>query len=136
MGIRDSHYNRSCRQLKKEIRNFQNLNFERFITTLSPNNNTIWRPTKRLKGPRIHVPSICKPEGEWAQSDEKQKADVFAQHLNEVFKAEPGEDNNDIMDFISAQCQMSPPIKVFAPLQVKAVISKFNTWKAPGYRCV
>ena len=84
------------------------------------------------------MPPVHKPNGEWVWSDEE-KADVFAQHLKKMFKAEPAEDNNDRMDFINAQCpqcQMSPPIKVFTPLEVKAIIRKVNTCKVPGYNLV
>ena len=62
-----------------------------------------------------------------------QKADTFATYLNEVFKAVPGYNDNEIMDFINALSQMSPPISVFAPVEVKTVIIKLNTRKAPGY---
>ena len=71
---------------------------------LSPNDNTHWAAAKMLRGPRIHVPPIRKPNSKWGWSD-KEKADIFARHLD----AEPRDSDNE---------RMSPPIRVFTPVEV------------------
>lgn len=61
----------------------------------------------------------------------EEKADIFGDHLNSVFKVELW-DNDVITCFINAPCDMYSPIAVLAP-EVKVETSKLNTRKAPGY---
>jgi hypothetical protein len=109
-----------------------NSSFEHYFTHLSPTDNTLWKATKRFKCPQAPIPPIRKPNNEWARSD-KDKANVFATHLADVFRAELGHIDNDVEDFITAPCQMSLSIRAFTPTEVKAELTRLNTRKAPGY---
>jgi hypothetical protein len=129
----DQHiYNRLSRKLKKVLRDAQNNTFEHYITNLSANDNTLWKATRKLKRPQVHVPPLRKPNGQWARSD-KEKADTFASHLADVFKTEPDDEEEEIEDYLNTPCQMSLPIKAFSPKEVKEEISRLNPRKAPGY---
>ena len=129
----DQHqYNRLSRQLKTALQELHNNSFEHYITHLSPTDNTLWKATKQLRCPQAPVPPIRKPNNEWARSD-KDKACVFATHLADVFRAEQGHTDDDVEDFITAPCQMSPPIRAFTPTEVKAELTRLNSRKAPGY---
>jgi len=109
-----------------------NSSFEHYITHLSPTDNTLWKATKSLKHPQAPVQQIRKPNNEWALSD-NDKANVFAIHLADAFKAEHGHTDDEVDDFITAPCQMSLPIRALIPAKVKAELTRLNTRKAPGY---
>lgn len=86
----DQHtYNRLSRQLKAAIRDANNNGFEQYITNLAVNDNTLWKATKKLRRPQMPIPPIRKPNDDWARSD-KEKADVFAIHLTNVFQLNQG----------------------------------------------
>jgi len=119
----DHHqYNRLSRHLKTALQELHNSIFEHYITHLSPTDNTLWKATKQLKHPQAPEPPICKPNNEWARSD-KDKANVFATHLADVFKAEHGHTDDEVDDFITAPCQMSLPISALTPAEVKAELT-------------
>lgn len=71
------------------------------LTNEKSTNYSLWKATKNLKRPITHIPPIKKHDGSWARNN-KQKADVFAHHLENIFC--PHEINNDEavpQDFIS-----------------------------------
>jgi hypothetical protein len=123
----DQHqYNGLSRHLKTALQELHNSSFERYITHLSPTDNTLWKATKHLKCPQAPVPPIRKLNNEWARSD-KDKANVFATHLADVFRAEHGHIDDDVDNFITAPCQMSLPIRAFTPAEVTAELTKQYT---------
>jgi len=129
----DQHqYNRLSRHLKTALQELHNSSFEHYITHLSPTDNTLWKATKQLKRPQAPVPPIRKLNNEWAHSN-KDKANVFATHLADVFRAEQRHIDDDVEDSITASCQMSLPIRAFTPAEVKTALTRLNTRKAPGY---
>jgi len=64
---------------------------------------------------------------------DKDKANVFATNLADVFRAEQAHIDDDVEDCITAPCHMSLPIRAFTPAEVKAELTRLNTRKAPGY---
>jgi len=125
-------YNRLSRHLKTALQELHNNSFEHNITHLPPTDNTLWKATKQLKHPHASVPPIRKPNNEWTRSD-KDKANVFATHLADLFKAVHGHTDDEVDDFITAPCQMSLPIRALTAAEVKTELTRLNTRKAPGY---
>jgi len=129
----DQHQcNRLSRHLEISLQELRNSNFEHYVTHLSPTDNTLWKATKQLKFLQAPVPPIRKLNNEWALSD-KDKANVFATHLADVFRAVQGHIDGDVEDFITSPCQMPLPIRAFTPAEFKAELTRLNTRKAPGY---
>lgn len=70
----------------------------KFKKLLITSSSLIWRhcyllqqltiATKRIKHPILHIPPLRTPDCTWARSD-KQKATVFANHLEKVFQPNP-----------------------------------------------
>jgi hypothetical protein len=58
----------------------RNNTFERYITSLSKEDNTIRKATKKFKRPQTTIPPIRKAVGTWAKSD-AEKATTFAEQL-------------------------------------------------------
>ena len=79
--------NKLTKELKIKIREHHNIEFTKFIESLSANENTkysLWRTTKRIKKPIKQVPAIRKGDNTWARSNEEQ-AEEFANHLRSTF---------------------------------------------------
>lgn len=83
--------NNLCNKLKSLIKEVKNKSINSYLTSLTGEKDTeysLWRATKSLKRPKIHIPPIKKDDGTWARSD-KQKADLFAEYLEEIFQPPP-----------------------------------------------
>jgi hypothetical protein len=120
-------YNRLKQRLHNTLANARNMSFEQYITTLSKDDYTIWKATKKFKRPQISIPPIRKADQSWAESD-LEKATNFAEHLSQVFtphNSEHHHNNDDIEKFLDAPCQMSLPINAFSPREVRQVIERY-----------
>lgn len=132
--------NRAVRELKQLLQDWRNESFQDYLQELTPTKSTdysLWKATKRLKQPSQPVPPIRKEDGTWARC-EKEKADVFANHLTKVFQPFPEETDSEtvheIQQYLEAPLQLSPPIKTITPTEVKTIIKKhIGHKKAPGY---
>lgn len=60
--------------------------FQTYLSSLSPNDRTIWRATKHFKKPTAQVPPIRSSTGSWERT-EKEKAKrletIFTPHTND-----------------------------------------------------
>jgi hypothetical protein len=112
----------------------KNETFKTYITTLSPNDHSLWKATKKFKRPTIAIPPIRKHDRTWARTN-REKTNLFAEHLATVFT--PNNTNNantdDVESFLNAPCQLSPPIRVFSPTEIRKIIKTLNPHKAPGH---
>jgi hypothetical protein len=127
-------YSRLKRRLHNVLENTRNISFEQYITSLSKEDYTISKATKRLKRPQLSIPPIRKADRSWAKSD-LENAENFAEHLSQVFTPHNYDhhNNDEIEKFLDAPCQMSLRIKAFSPKEVRQVIEKVNQHKASGY---
>lgn len=128
-------FNRLTHQLHIALLEGRNDSFKQFITKLSPDDHTLWKVTKKFKRPTLMIPPIRKHDGTWARA-EKEKADIFADYLTNVFSTpQPQGINTDheIDSFLDAPCQLSLPTKSFSPAEVRQQIQLTNSHKAPGF---
>lgn len=91
--------------------------------------------TKALKRPKEHIPPIRQANGDWSRKPEE-KAELFANFLKESFK--PNEPDivhpeQEIDEFLNSDHQMSLPLKLTKPTEVKKFIFKLKNKKAPGF---
>jgi hypothetical protein len=130
-------YYRLRRKLHTALTNLRNNTFERYITPLSKEDNTIWKAKKKFKRPQTIIPPIRKADGTWAKSD-AEKATTFTEHLKQVFSPLPtiNDHEDDVINFLDAPCQMAPPIKPFTPGEIKREIENLNEYKAPGFELI
>jgi hypothetical protein len=126
------------RRLHNTLANTRNISFQQYITSLSKDDYTIWKATKKFKWPQISIPPIRKADRSWAKSH-LEKAENFAEQLSQVFtphNSEHHHNNDEIEKFLDASCQMSVPIKAFSPREVRQVIKKVSQHKASGYNII
>jgi hypothetical protein len=77
-------YNRLKRNLKAALRDARNATSEKYITSLSPDDTSLWKATKGFKRTQASIPPVRASDGSWAKSD-IEKAAAFGDHLRQVF---------------------------------------------------
>ncbi|CAG4981213.1 unnamed protein product [Colias eurytheme] len=85
------HLNYLQMKLKTLLHNIDNQNIQTSLERMdatAETNFSLWKASKKLKQPVSSNPPIRKGNTEWASSD-AQKADTFAEHLEQVFTPNP-----------------------------------------------
>ena len=75
-----TNLNNDTQQLKREIHHIQNKSINTYLRSLTSDSATdysLWKTTKRLKSPIMHIPPIRQEDGKWVRNN-TQKADIFA----------------------------------------------------------
>jgi hypothetical protein len=116
------------------LRDVRNATFEKYITSLSPDDTSLWKATKGCKRPQVSIPPLRASDGSWAKSD-FEKAAAFGDHLRQVFTPHSSFHPNNLVvsDSLDVPCPMSLHITPSFPAEVSAVIARLNVRKAPGY---
>ena len=126
--------NHLCNELKKAIRDFKNREISTFLEGLTAEKNSnysLWKAVKGIKKPQMQSLPIRKSNGEWAKGD-KEKADLFAKHLEETFKPFDGEALiEDLGGTITTPDNFK--IKSVSLVELCQVIQNLKNNKAPGY---
>lgn len=126
--------NRLCNELKALIKEVKNETIGKFLSTLTATKDTdysLWKAAKGIKRPKMQIPPIKTNDGKWARSA-KEKADIFAAHLEETFQPlcrQTACENvcniarrNDTLD-----------IKPVIMKELRTEIKNLKAAKAPGY---
>jgi hypothetical protein len=69
--------------------------------------------------------------GPWARSN-KEKANLFAEHLAEVFTPNDNIHNHEIIDFLQHDQVTEEPAIILTPKEIKKEITYLKNKKAPG----
>ncbi|GBP26472.1 RNA-directed DNA polymerase from mobile element jockey [Eumeta japonica] len=134
-------FNHASEDLKNMISQANNERFQNQLADLTPKKDTnysLWKITKKLKRPKIHIPPIKTTDGKWVRK-EAEKAQVFANHLKDVFKPLPSkntEHDKEVYEYLDAALQMCLPLKSVSPKETWREISKLQEGKTPGYDLV
>lgn len=119
-------------KLRKSVREFNNESLKTYLTSLTNDASTeysLWKATKKMNRPIAHIPPVKTREGNWAKSS-REKANTFAEYLEDVFK--PYEDKD--YQGIEARCEEDRPIRpVTAKELAKEIKEGINIKKAPGF---
>lgn len=125
--------NRYGQKIKRMICELKEKSFETYINNLSANEETdysLWKATKKIKRPIIHVPPIRNRDGNWARNN-KEKTEIFADHLDEIFR--PNNITSDLCEEIQDIRIRENPIEPFTQREVDEEIKCLKSKKAPGY---
>ncbi|KAI4476230.1 hypothetical protein M0804_013770 [Polistes exclamans] len=130
--------NKVTKDVKQSLRDYNNAEFEKFITSISPHEDTnysLWKTTKRFKRPIKSIPAIRNIDGSWAKSTEKQ-AETFAINLEKIFtvhkfNTKTYTDNN--INDIRSKTQHQENINNTTAKEIRMLISQIKSRKAPGY---
>lgn len=129
-----AHLNQLSNLLKKTIKDFKNRAIGSYLESLTAkkdSNYSLWKAVKGTKRPKISAPPIKINQNEWARED-KEKADVFAAHLEQTFKPYDGQEVYDGSNRL--ELPSDDLILASATLrELKQVIENLKPKKAPGY---
>jgi hypothetical protein len=73
--------------------------------------------------------------GPWAKSD-KEKADLFAEHLSEVFSPHNNDQDQEVEQDLATPIQSQERLKVYTLKEIKDEIKMLNHKKAPGFNLI
>jgi hypothetical protein len=83
-----------------------------------------------MKRPVVHIPPIRREDGSWTRDDE-QKAELFADYLEQVIKPKEQQSRNEDRLILSEKNKEIPSVK---PTEVANEIKRnINPRKAPGF---
>lgn len=127
-------FNQAAKQLKALLQESVNSSFRNTLESLTPlgrGETSLWKATKTIGKPQEHLYPL-KYSNSWARTD-AEKAEVFAIHLENVFKPNDGSDEPDVDDSLSQDLQLCLPLKPTSPKEIAREIRKLNSKKAPGF---
>lgn len=124
-------FNRLVRKLKASLAEHRHNSFASYAAELSPtksNEKSLWRALKVVNHPRQFDSPLCSKQGNWT-TNAAEKANVLADHLEDVFKPNPVEGTpfSPPLDYKHEHIQL-----LVSPLQVAREIDNLKTKKAPG----
>ncbi|GBP78228.1 Probable RNA-directed DNA polymerase from transposon BS [Eumeta japonica] len=96
-----------------------NERFQNQLADLTPKKDTnysLWKITKKLKRPKIHIPPIKTTDGKWVRKEADKAQEVY--------------------EYLDAALQMCLPLKSVSPKETWREISKLQEGKTPGYDLV
>jgi len=127
-------FNQASNKLKSALHEMRNAFFTTYVSNLKRDDNSTWKPIKNKKKPQTSLPPIRKysiPPGPWAKSD-KEKADLFAEHLSEVFSPHNSDQDQDVERDLAKHTQPPENLQAFTLREIKNEITMLNSRRAPG----
>jgi len=127
-------YNQISNTLKSKLRELRNETFKAYISSLKREYSSIWKPIKNRRKPtesQTPIPKNTTHPEPWAKSD-KEKADLFAEHLSEVFTPHNNDQNQEVEQELEIPIHQQDRLKPFTLKEIKNEIKKLNHKKAPG----
>jgi len=112
----------------------RNASFPTYVSNLKRDDNSIWKPIKNKKKPQTSLPPIRKysiPPEPWAKSD-KEKAELFVEHLSEVFSPHNNDQDPDLERDLTTEKQSPENLQAFTLREIKNEIRKLNSRRTPG----
>lgn len=119
------------KNLLRDFKNSENSAYLESLTADKKTNYSLWKTIKGIKKPQIMSAPIRKNNSEWAKTD-KEKADLFAKHLEETFKPFDGQ------EFLTNDGELQPAPENFSIRNITLTelvqeIKRQKNNKAPGY---
>jgi hypothetical protein len=91
---------------------------------------SLWKATKKNEKTNSHIPPIRKENGGWVRDDE-QKAEIFADYLEQIFKPNKQQSRNEDQLILSEENEEIPSVM---PTEVANETKRnINSRKAPGF---
>ena len=125
--------NRITSDMRRTILDIRQQSIEAYLQELTDDASTdysLWKATKRLKRPIMNILPLRKQDRTWAK-DDKEKADVFAEHLERTFQPNGEQTMDNPRRREGTQIQQIPLV---TPKELlNAVRAHINPKRAPGF---
>jgi len=99
----------------------RNESFEKYVSNLKRQDNSIWKPIRNKRKPKTTLPLIRKysaPPGSWAKSDQE-KEELFAEHLYEVFSPLNNDQYQEVEQDLATSIQSQERLNAFILKEIK-----------------
>jgi hypothetical protein len=127
-------FNKASNKLKAALHEMRNAPFAAYVSTLKQDDHSIWKSIKSRKKPQPSLPPIrtnSTPPAPWAKSD-KEKAELFAKHLLEVFTPHDDTQDPEIEKGLAFPTQPLVHLQAFTLSELKTEIKLLNPHRAHG----
>lgn len=130
--------NKAAGELKALILETNNAALGIYLEGLSPTKSTdysLWKACNNYNRPNHHKPPLRTQNGNWAKTAQD-KANLFANHLNQVFtpnEAWPNTNELEIDSILDQDLQLDLPLRSVTPREVSRYIKSLDNNKAPGF---
>lgn len=129
-------YNKLANSLKKYLSKYKSDTLEQKLSNISSSDGSLWKETNKLLRYKASLPPLTKNDTTIAVTNED-KAEVFRQHLSEIFKPHPDIFNPilnaEITQYLDSPMPLYLPEKSFTPNEIKSTIQKYSLKKSPGF---
>ncbi|KAL4121499.1 hypothetical protein QTP88_013999 [Uroleucon formosanum] len=129
-------YNKLANSLKKYLSKYKSDTLEQKLSNISSSDGSLWKETNTLLRYKASLPPLTKNDTTIAVTNED-KAEVFRQHLSEIFKPHPDIFNPilnaEITQYLDSPMPLYLPEKSFTPNEIKSTIQKYSLKKSPGF---
>lgn len=129
-------YNQLIRRVKWELDHFRHESYKKYLSSLSPSDNSLWLATKIILKENNPIPSLLNNGNVYETKEEK--ANVLADFYESTFR--PNEDfqvpdfSAHVTSVISYPCiSAEQPIKYTSPSEILGHIKTLKHKKSPGH---
>lgn len=132
------NFNNATKNLSRKIKAFNDKNLQTQLSNLtydSKSNYSLWKATKYHKRPTQHKSPLQKEDGSWVKNS-LEKADLFAEHLSNIFTNQNNTTNFCTPDTQQIADDTQITDAMFTKITFKEVfeeIKQLKNKKSPGY---
>lgn len=133
-----SELNKLTKELKNALKENKNQEFNSRMTSLTADESTdysLWKEVKKLNSSNFRDTPLKDPSGRWV-TDNLEKANLFKNHLTNVFTPFNENNNqdeiNEIENFLNIAMPMTRNTKYISPAEVKKQLKNLKNRKSPG----
>jgi len=105
----------------------RNESFEKYVSNLKREDNSIWKPVKIGENPKQHHPQYTNIQH---LRDLGQKAELFVEHLSEFFSPHNNDQDQEAEQDLATPIQTQERLKTFTLKEIKDEIKMSNQKKA------
>lgn len=129
-------YNQLNRRVKRELDNFRLSSYKQYLTELSPDDNSLWKATKRILNERTAIPSLV--DGGNVYDSKTEKANLLADYFQSAFSTtdtiQDKTFTSSVNSYLSTPLQsVEKPIKYTSPSEISHYIKTLKNRKSPGH---
>lgn len=125
-----TNFNRISNNVNKSIKKYKQECFDNYLSGLGPEMDkdySLWKATKKFKRPVVRASPLKNAQGRWVRQD-KEKAELFAQHLANVFQPHNIQSDIDVTPIYLPNRYL----KKITSMEIAQEIDRLNPKKAPG----
>ena len=126
-------YNQTSNKLKSKLQEMRNESFEKYVSNLKREDNSIWKPVKIGENPKQHHPQYTNIQH---LRDLGQKAELFVEHLSEFFSPHNNDQDQEAEQDLATPIQLQERLKTFTLQEIKDEIKISNQKKALGLHLI